>query len=254
MSGHSKWSTIKRQKGAADKKRGQQFSKITRAITIAARQGGPSPDSNVKLRLIIEQARGLNMPKDNIERAIDRAAGGEEAHKALEEVVYEGYGPCGVAVIIETVTDNKQRTGQEVRSILERAGGSLGGPGSVAWMFKTLGLVSVDLKGKNLDEATLEVIDFGVEDVEESDGQLLLYTTAENMEKVKESLLSSGYEILSSELTMKPTTATPINDPSNAQKVLNMIEKLEESEDVQKVHANFDIPESLLETMYKAET
>jgi YebC/PmpR family DNA-binding regulatory protein len=248
MSGHSKWSTIKRQKGANDARRGQAFTKAGRLITIAAREGGGNPTTNFKLRLAIEAARAINMPKDNIERAILRATGGGDAgNKQLEEVLYEGYGPNGVALLIEVVTDNKMRTASEIRSLLERAGGSLSGPGSVAFLFKSQGLIEVSLQGKNADELLLTAADSGADDVEAEEEVAYVYTKPEMMEEIKEKLVEQGYTINSSEVIKQSTTTSKITSEQEAQKVLNLIEKLEELEDVQKVYANFDIPSDIIE-------
>lgn len=246
MSGHSKWSTIKRQKGANDAKRGQAFTKASRLITIAAREGGGNPDSNFKLRLAIEAARAINMPKDNIERAIERAtgAGGE---KALEEVTYEGYGPSGIALLIEAVTDNKMRSSAEVRSLLDRGGGNLAGPGSVSFLFKPVGEISVKLANKDPDELFLLSADSGAEDIETAEQEATIFCSPENLVKVKEAIEGAGYEITSSEAVKEPTTTVKLGSEEEAKSVLNLIEKLEDLDDVQKVYANFDIETEVLE-------
>lgn len=246
MSGHSKWSTIKRQKGANDAKRGQAFTKAGRLITIAARDGGGNPDGNFKLRLAIEAARTINMPKENIERAIAKGAGGDGL-KPLEEAVYEGYGPNGVALLIEVVTDNKMRTASEIRSILDRSGGSLAGPGSVAFLFKSQGVIEIDAVGKDPDELLLTAADSGAEDVEVEDKTGLVYTKPDAIEKVKMALTSAGYEVKNSEVSKEPTTTVKINDENQAGKVLGLVEKLEELDDVQKVYGNFDIDTEVME-------
>lgn len=245
MSGHSKWSQIKRQKEVADIKRGQLFTKLANAITIAVRQGGgvTDPESNFRLRLAIEKAKAANMPKENIERAISRALGQVQG---LEEVIYEGYGPSGVAVMVEVATDSKQRTTQEIKNILERAGGSLTGPGAVSFLFKSMGQITVSLQRQKAQEAILAVIDAGAEDVEEAGSQLLVYTKPEELNEIKERLLNLGFAVSAAELTMKPTTVTPVADPQTAQKILTLMEKLEALAETQKVYANFDIPDELL--------
>lgn len=244
MSGHSKWSTIKRQKGANDAKRGQAFTKAGIAITVAAREGGGNPDSNFKLRLAVEAARAINMPKENIERAIARATGAAGG-KILEEVTYEGYGPAGVAVMIDAVTDNKMRTTAEVRSILERAGGTLAGPGSVNYLFNAG--AALDVKTDNADEVFLTAADAGAEDVEQNDETVTVYTSPQKLEEVKNKLTEAGFEVSGWEITKVATNQVAVNDPKQAEAVLNTVNKLEDLEDVQKVYANFDIAENILE-------
>lgn len=246
MSGHSKWSTIKRQKGANDAKRGQAFTKMGRLITIAAREGGGNPDGNFRLRLAMEAARAINMPKDNIDRAIARGTGGDGS-KPLEESVYEGYGPLGVALLIEVVTDNKMRTASEVRSALDKSGGSLAGPGSVAFLFNSKGIIEVDATGKDSDELLLTAADAGAEDVEVEDNVGLVYTKPEAVDKVKKALEEAGYTVQNSEVSKEASTTVKISNEGDAQKVLNLIEKLEDMDDVQKVYANFDIDTEVLE-------
>lgn len=245
MSGHSKWSTIKRQKGANDAKRGQAFTKAGRLITIAAREGG-STDGNYKLRLAVESARAINMPKDNIERAIARGAGGGDSGP-LEEVVYEGYGPKGIAVIIEAVTDNRMRTSSEVRSTLDKAGGSLAGPGAVAFNFKTVGEIAVAVKGKDPDELFLEAADAGAEDIETEGDESTIFCKPEDLVKVKTALEEKGYSITSAVVAKEPITTVKIADQSEAEKVLSLVEKLEDLDDVNKVYANFDIEAEVME-------
>ncbi len=246
MSGHSKWSTIKRQKGANDAKRGQAFTKAGKAITIAAREGGGNPDGNFKLRLAIEAARAINMPKDNIDRAVSRGAGGG-AEKALEEVTYEGYGPGGIALLIEVVTDNKMRSGSEIRSTLDRGNGNLAGVGSVAFLFKPKGELTVALAGKDPDELFLLAADSGAEDIDPDTESATIFSTPENLLKVKEIVEQAGYEITGSEVVKEPSSTIKITDEKQAQSILNLIEKLEDLEDVQKVYSNFDIDTELME-------
>lgn len=244
MSGHSKWSTIKRQKGANDAKRGQAFTKAGNAITVAAREGGGNPDTNFKLRLAVEAARAVNMPKENIQRAIDRAtgAGGE---KVLEEITYEGFGPAGIAVMVDAVTDNKMRTTSEVRSILERAGGSLGGPGSVNYLFKAS--AAIDVNSNDVDGVLLAAAEAGAEDVEQSGETVTVYTTPQNLDQVKDKLTEAGFEIAGWEVTKEATTQVAVSDPRQAETILNVVNKLEDLDDVQKVYANFDIAQEILE-------
>lgn len=250
MSGHSKWSTIKRQKGVADAKRGQLFTKLANAIIVAVKSGGGSdPDSNFKLRLVVDQARAANMPKDNIERAIERGLG-KGAGGQLDTVIYEGFGPSGVAFMIEAVTDNKNRTSSEVKSLLERSGGSLGTPGSVSHMFVQSGLIVCKRQAKSIDEVTLDAADCGAEDVqgagESADPDLIgveIYTKSESLHAVEHCLKEKGYQVESADLVMQPTITIPISDAETARKVLSLAEKLEELEDIQKVYANFEIEE-----------
>ena len=244
MSGHSKWSTIKRQKGANDAKRGQAFTKAANAITIAVREGGGRAETNFKLRLAIEAARAVNMPKENIERAIARGtrAAGE---KELLEVIYEGYGPAGVAILVESVTDNKMRTASDVRSIFERAGGTLAGPGSVAYLFKAL--VAIDVTGKTSDEVLVIAADAGADDVEERGEVVTVYTNPEKLEEVKRKLSATGLEIVGWDITKGSITQVEIVDDYVANSVLSLINKLEDLDVVQKVYSNFDIPTDIME-------
>jgi len=247
MSGHSKWATIHRQKEATDQKRGQLFTKIANAIIVAVREGKgiTDPELNFKLRLALEKAREVNMPKENIQRAIDRAvgAGGGEA---LEEVTYEGYGPGGVAVMIEAATDNRQRTVQEIKNIFDRAGGSLGSPGAVSFLFKKVGLVVVE-KGEDAQQTTLKLIDLGADDIEEVEDGIEVYVEPEKLEEIKKKIAQANLNIKKSELMSKPNNFVQISDPKVAQRVLNLVEKLDSQQDVLKVYANFDIPTEVLE-------
>ncbi|MBI2196790.1 YebC/PmpR family DNA-binding transcriptional regulator [Candidatus Daviesbacteria bacterium] len=253
MSGHSKWSTIKRQKGAADIKRGLTFTKIANAITIAVKVGGSGdPESNPRLRMAAEAAKAVNMPKENVQRAIDRGLG-KLPGQTLEEVTYEGFGPGKVAFLVEGVTDNKLRTLQEVKNIFERNGGSLAGQGSVAYMFGRYGEMRVksqESRVKSLEDEMLELIDLGAEDVEEfiEDGirKYLVYTQSSELNTMGNKITQAGFGVESQELTYKPNTLVEIKDPETAKKVLEFTEKLEELDDIQKVYANFDIEESLL--------
>lgn len=248
MSGHSKWSTIKRQKEATDIKRGKAFSKLAKAITIAAREG-TDPGTNFKLRLEIEKAKQANMPKENIERAIAKAKGGP-GEEQLEEVIYEGFGPGGIAVIAEAVTDNRNRTTAEIKNFFERVGGRLGGPGSVAYQFRPMGLVTVQ-KGAKPDEQILQIIDFGVEDVEEAVDVLEVYVQSANLSKIKEELEKNGFKVLETELVKQPKNEVKIDSSEKAAKVLKFMNSLQEHEDIQKIYANFDIPEEVLKNASK---
>lgn len=245
MSGHSKWATIHRQKEITDAKKGQAWTKITNAIIVAVRSSGGiiDPEKNFKLRLVIEKGRALNMPKENIERAIARGAGGEEG-TSLEEVIYEGFAPGGVAVIVEAATDNKNRTVQEIKNIFERGGGTLGGPGAVSFLFTSKGFISVS-RSANPEEQILEIMDLGVEDIEEGGESIDIYTAPELLEETKRKLQEKGYEIKNFELTMKPNTLTSVNDPNTAHRVLDLLDKIEDLSDVQRVFANIDIPDDV---------
>ena len=248
MSGHSKWSSIKRQKTATDVKRGQLFTKLGNAVTIAVREGGGGdPEANFRLRLAIEQARAANMPKENIQRAIERGLGKAGAGGGLEEVVYEGYGPAGVAIIIEAVTDNRNRTTAEVKGVLERAGGSLGGPGSVAWMFSKEGVVTIAQNSKSADEVISAAADAGAEDVAEVADGFEVYTKPEEVNKVRQALAEQGFTVKSFEIANKPNNFVNISDADKAKQLLVLMEKLDSLDEVQKVSANFDIPDNLLE-------
>lgn len=247
MSGHSKWSTIKRQKGAADIKRGQTFTKLANAITIAAREGGGGdPVSNFKLRLAIDQARTANMPKENIQRAIDRGLGKSTAGGQLESTLYEGYGPGKISLIIEATTDNKNRTTSEVKSLLERNGGSFVSPGTVSWMYSEEGMIIVQKSGKTMEELLDLAIEAGAENIEEANDLVEIYTKPNTLESVKKILTEKGVLVESAEISKKPSTIVAITDPDTAKKILTLMEKLESLDDVQKVSSNFEIPDEIL--------
>jgi YebC/PmpR family DNA-binding regulatory protein len=245
MSGHSKWSTIKRQKGVTDAKRGALFTKVAREISVAARQGGGDPDANYRLRLAVEKARSVNMPSDNIKRTIDKAVGGGEAEQ-YEEIVYEGYGPGGVAVLVEAATDNRNRTAAEVRSIFTKAGGQLAGSGAVAWQFEPRGLIAVNRDGGiDADEVALAAIDAGAEDVDTDDPESIgIYTSPADLERVRKALDGAGVPVDSAENTMVAKQTVEL-DSARARQALRLVELLEDLEDVQRVTANFDIPEDV---------
>ncbi|EKD91188.1 MAG: hypothetical protein ACD_30C00040G0033 [uncultured bacterium] len=250
MSGHSKWSTIKRAKGAADIKRGLTFTKVANAITIAAKLGGSAdPSSNPRLRMVLEQARSVNMPKDNIQRAIDKGLGNLPGQE-VEEVLYEGFGPGKIAIIAEGVTDNRLRTNQEVKNLFERSGGHLGGQGSVLYMFDKVGEIKTTSKGGNSEDEMLELMDTGAQDLEdfESDGvkNYLLYTSPTKLFEVSNKVAQLGYSVDTAELVYKPNLTTKITEKETAERVINFIERLEENDDVQKVYANFEFEDNLL--------
>lgn len=244
MSGHSKWSQIKRQKGAADARRGAMFTKVTREIVIAAREGGPDPDGNYKLRLAIEKSRSINMPHDNIRRAIERASGAGEAEH-YEEIAYEGYGPGGVAILVETATDNRNRTAADIRSIFSKHGGQLAGAGSVAWQFEPRGVISAPRKSQDADEVALLAIDAGATDVDTDGDEIVeVYAEPADLERVRAELERAGVSVESAEISMIAKVPVEI-DPARARQNLRLVEALEEQEDVQRVTANFEIPDEV---------
>jgi YebC/PmpR family DNA-binding regulatory protein len=245
MSGHSKWSSIKHRKAAADAKRGQQFTKLARAITVAAREGGGDPDGNPTLATAVQKARDASMPKDNIQRAIDRGTGAGTDAAAIERVVFEGYGPGGAAILVEALTDNRNRTSAEVRHAFTKHGGSLGEPGSVAWIFEKRGVIVVDAERYGEDDL-IAAIDAGAEDVEQDGDLLKVITEPSSLAAVREALEAAGVEIQSSDLSMEPKNVVEI-DESGASALLRLLDALEEHDDVNEVHANFDIPQDVLE-------
>jgi YebC/PmpR family DNA-binding regulatory protein len=249
MSGHSKWSTIKHKKGAADAKRGQLFSKLSRAIIVAAREGGPDPDANLPLQNAIEKARSYSMPKDNIERAIARGSGADADADAYETVVYEGYGPAGVAVLVEALTDNRNRTAAEVRHTFSKHDGNLGTTGAVAWLFERRGLVVVDADSTDEDELTLAAAEGGAEDVTRDGSSFQVVSTPEDLNAVRSTIEEAGIEVRSAESTMVPKTTVEVEDEAVARKLVRLMDALEANDDVQDVYANFDIPERVLETV-----
>jgi len=244
MSGHSKWATIKRKKGAMDARRGQLFTKLAREIQFAARQGA-DPNFNFRLRLAIEKAKAENMPKENIERAIRRGAGLDSDAAQLEEVAYEGYGPSGVALFMQVVTDNRNRTVSEIRRILSRAGGSLGEAGSVAWLFDNKGYIVVSMEGRDPEKAFELALDAGAEDVQFGNSTAEIYTAPEDLQLVRQAFEDARYKIESAELSMIPKTVVSL-DPAETLRVMNLIETLEDHEDVVKVYSNLDITEEAL--------
>jgi YebC/PmpR family DNA-binding regulatory protein len=249
MSGHSKWATIRRKKGAADAKRGQLFSKLARAIIVAAREGGPDPDGNLALQNAIEKARQASMPKDNIDRAIARGAGTGADGDAYEHVTYEGYGPAGVALLVEGLTDNRNRTASDVRHIFTKNDGNLGAAGAVAWQFERKGVILVDAERVDEDELTLAAADAGAEDVFHDGTSLQVTTAPEDLSAVRDALEQAGIPLDSAELTMVPKSTVKVDDEASARKLLRLMEALEDNDDVQGVYANFDIPESVLEAV-----
>jgi YebC/PmpR family DNA-binding regulatory protein len=245
MAGHSKWASIKHKKAATDAKRGKLFTKLARAITVAAREGGGDPDGNPALATAIEKAKSYSMPKDNIQRAIDRGTGEGADAAAIERIVYEGYGPGGAAILVEALSDNRNRTGAEVRHAFDRHGGSLGEPNSVAWMFEKRGVITVDGAGHTEDDLII-AIDAGAEDVVADEGDLRVITAPTELAVVREALEAAGIEVTSSEVTMEPKTTVEVGE-DEARKLVRLIEALDDHDDVDEVNANFDIPADVLE-------
>jgi len=245
MSGHSKWSTIKRKKDATDQRRGRMFGKLLRAIEVAAREGGPSIEGNMTLASAVDKAREYSVPTDNIDRAIKRGAGEIEGAR-YEEVTYEGFAPGGVAVLVEALTDNRNRTGQEIRHAFTRLNGNLGDPGSTAWMFQRKGVILVEKDGAPDEERMLEVaLEAGAEDLNDSESHWEIVTEPTAFRQVRKALEETGVKPASAELTLQPTVTVPV-DGGQARAVLSLIEALEDNDDVQAVHANFDIPEDVM--------
>ncbi|MFP7753204.1 YebC/PmpR family DNA-binding transcriptional regulator [Thermodesulfobacteriota bacterium B35] len=248
MSGHSKWSTIKRKKGANDAKRGKIFTKLIKEITIAARMGGGDPAGNPRLRSAITAAKAENMPKDNIARAIKKGTGDLEG-AVYEEILYEGYGPGGVAVLVETMTDNKNRTVADVRHFFAKSGGNLGESGCVAWMFDKKGTILIDKKGVDEEELMDIAIEAGAEDVVEEETTFQILTAPEDFSEVVEILEKNSISFLEANIAMVPKNTVDVTEEKTARSLLKLLENLEDHDDVQKVHANFDIPDSLMEEL-----
>lgn len=246
MSGHSKWANIKRQKGVADAKRGQVFTKLAREIIVAVRQGGTNSDSNFQLRLAVQKARDNNMPSDNIERAIKRGSG-EAGAAVLAEVKFEGYGPSGIAVVVETLTDNRNRTVQDVRRLFTRHGGNLGESGCVSWLFKSRGVITVEGNASDAEEIALRAIDAGAEDVRTEKGYVEIYTQPQDLEKVRK-VIEEKEHVVSAELSLTPNT-TMLLEESKAVQALNFLDQLEALDDVQRVFSNLDFSDATLERL-----
>jgi YebC/PmpR family DNA-binding regulatory protein len=250
VSGHSKWSSIKHKKGAADAKRGKLFTKLARAITVAARDGGGDPNGNPALATAVQKARDASMPKDNIQRAIDRGTGAGADAAAIERVVFEGYGSGGAAVLVEALTDNRNRTSAEVRHAFSKHGGSLGEPGSVAWIFEKRGAVTVDAERYDEDDLIV-AIDAGAEDVSDDGERLRVLCQPADLSAVREALEGAGIEVESADVTMEPKSTVEVGG-NDAKSLLGLIEALEDDDDVNEVHANFDIPDEVLQKLAAA--
>jgi YebC/PmpR family DNA-binding regulatory protein len=247
MSGHSKWATTKHKKGALDAARGKLFAKLIRQVEVAAREGGADLDGNPTLRTMFQKARDASVPMDTIERAIKRGTGELEGVH-YEPVVYEGYAPCGVAVIVECLTDNRNRASAEIRAVFTKNGGSMAEPGSVSWQFERKGVVNVAKDGAvDEDELTLVVADAGAEDVRDEGDTWEVLTPPTALAAVRSAVEAKGWRVVSAELTMQPSQVVPIQSEADARKVLRLIDILDEHDDVQNVYANFDIPDSVME-------
>jgi YebC/PmpR family DNA-binding regulatory protein len=250
MSGHSKWASIKHKKASSDAKRGALFTKLVRAIQVAARDGGGDPAGNPALALAIQKARDARMPKDNIERAIAKGTGADGGAEAIESVVYEGYGPAGVAVLVEALTDNRNRTSSEVRHAFTKAGGNLGEPGSVAWVFEKKGSIVVDAERYGEDDLIV-AIDAGAEDIAQDDNVYEVVTEPAALTDVREALEQAGVAMESAELTMRPTSRVEVEE-GQVGSLMRLLEELEDHDDVNAVHANFDVDAAVLERVAAA--
>lgn len=248
MSGHSKWANIKRRKGAVDAERAKAFTKISREIIVAVQQGGPDPDGNFRLKLMIQKAKAANMPNDNINRCIQKAAGSGEGTN-YDEIVYEGYGPAGTAILLEIMTDNRNRTASEVRYLFSRNGGNLGETGCVAWMFDRVGKITIPMNGKEEDDVMMTALDAGAEDVSFEDNYAEIFTLPEELENVRKILIDAGFEISDAEVTRIPKNTIAVEDVEQARKVLNLYDALDECDDVQNTFSNFEISDEILEQL-----
>jgi len=247
MSGHSKWSTIKRAKGAADAKRGRIFTKLAKEVIIAVRDGGPNPDQNSRLHLIIQKCKDSNMPSENIERAIKKGSG-EGSAGALVEANFEGYGPGGTAIMVQVLTDNRNRTLQEIRSVFNRSSGNMAESGAVSWMFESKGVVTVEASSSDAEAIFLSAIDAGAEDVRIETGFLEIYTEPDKLETVRKALEEEGVSISSAELSMLPNTTLELNE-EDARRALKLLDRLEDLDDVQRVFSNVDFSEEVMEKL-----
>ena len=246
MSGHSKWSTIKHGKAATDARRGQLFTKLAREIIVAARQGGADPDMNFRLRIVVQKARDSNMPSSNIDRAIKRGSGAGAVQDQMVEVVYEGYGPGGTAILLQALTDNRNRTVSDVRSTFSKIGGSLAEAGAVSWQFQQKGVVAVDAGPEESEELELAAIDAGADDFETFDSTVHIYSAPESLESIRTALVEQGATITSSELSMVPNNTVAL-DAKTALRTLRLLDRLEELDDIQRVYSNADYPDEALE-------
>jgi YebC/PmpR family DNA-binding regulatory protein len=249
LSGHSKWSSIKHKKGAADAKRGQLFSKLSKAIIVAAKNGGGDPLNNLALQNAIEKAKSYSMPKDNIDRAIAKGSGADADADAFESITYEGYGPEGVAVIVEALTDNRNRTAADVRHLFSKFGGNLGTDGSVSWQFDRRGVVVVPAEGVDEEELFMAAAEGGADDLEQDGTTFQITSAPEQFGAVRNAVEAAGFTVDSAELMLVPKTTIAVDDEAKARQVMRLIDALEDNDDVQDVYANFDIPEQVLEAV-----
>ncbi len=247
MSGHSKWHNIKLRKGKQDAQRGKLFTKIAREIIVAAKEGGGSPDSNLRLRLAIQKARENSMPQDNIKRAIQRGTGESGESANFEEITYEGYGPAGVAIMVACLTDNRNRTVAELRNIFSKSGGNLGESGCVSWMFDAKGLVQIQADGADEDAVMMATLDAGAEDIRTEGDTIDVLCQPEDLQKVRDAVTQAGLEYTSAEITMLPKNTVRVEDSKEAGRILRLMDALEDNDDVQQVYANFDIPDEILQ-------
>ncbi len=250
MAGHSKWANTKHRKARADAQKGKVFTKIAREIIVAAREGGPDPEANFRLRLAVQKAREVNMPGDNINRAIQKGSG-EGDNISLEQITYEGYGPSGVAVLLEIMTDNRNRTAADIRHIFSRRGGSMGESGCVAWIFNRKGYLTIDhAEGlPSEDELMMLALEGGAEDFQTEENSYVILTSTEDFERVKDTFMKENIELSAAEVTMVPSNLIRVEDPDEAARVLSLLEALEEHDDVQNVYANFDIPDEIMQSL-----
>ena len=248
MSGHSKWNNIKHKKEKTDSQRARVFTKIGREIAIAVKEGGADPNVNSKLRDVVAKAKANNMPNDNISRSIAKASG-ELGNVSYEEIVYEGYGNGGVALMVETLTDNRNRTASEIRYIFSRNNGNLGETGCVSYMFERVGEIVVELDGKDEDGLLEVALDAGAEDVETADGTATIYTSANDLEPVRAAVIDAGYNVANAAIIMKPSNTITIDDLETAQKLMKLIDALEDNDDVREVYANYDISDEIMEQL-----
>lgn len=248
MAGHSKWHNIKIRKGKQDAIRGKLFTKIAREIIVAAKAGGGNPDSNLRLKLAIQKAREASMPQDNIKRAIQRGTGESGEASNFDEITYEGYGPAGVAVLVQCLTDNKNRTVAELRHIFSKNGGNLGESGCVAWMFDQKGLIQIPADTTDEESVMMACLDAGAEDITTNEGVIEVTTQPNNLATCKEALDAAGIEYTSAEVTMIPQNTIRVEDHKEAMQILRLMDALEDNDDVQQAHANFDIPEEILQS------
>ena len=245
MSGHSKWANIKHKKARQDEAKGAVFTKLSKEIMVAVKQGGPDPDGNFRLKLCIQKAKTNNMPNDNINRAIQKAAGGTDGDN-FEELFYEGYGPAGVAVLVEILTDNRNRTASEIRYLFSRNGGNLGETGCVAWMFDRKGRLTVDMEDQDEESVMMAALDAGAEDMQVEEEEAEIVTEPDALEEVRTKMIEAGIEPKEAEVTMIPQNTIEITDVEQAKIIMKLIESLEDHDDVQNVYANFDFPENIL--------